>query len=152
MDHLLLGFSNQMCTHAFAKRLWCSASSAGVAIWFSLSQQPAYCSDISAYLQFSFMRVVCCGARCYRLQTISFFDILVLPISANRQTSEDCVWLVDKANEASKAKKADKANNASKANKANKLGIAATVLCFECRSHLLSNSNKLDCSIKVVSE
>jgi hypothetical protein len=43
-------------------------------------------------------------------------DILVLPISDNRQTSEDCVWLVDKANEASKAKKADKANNANKAN------------------------------------
>ena len=80
------------------------------------------------------------------------FDILVLPISDNRQTSEDCVWLVDKANEASKAKKADKANNANKANmaiKANKLGIAATFLCCGCRSHLLSNSNKLDCSIKV---
>jgi len=40
-------------------------------------------------------------------------DILVLPISDNRHTSEDRVWLVDKA---SKAKKADKANNANKAN------------------------------------
>jgi hypothetical protein len=76
MDHLLLGFSNQMCIHAFAKRWWCSASSAGVAIWFSLSQQPAYCSAISAYLQFSFMRVVCSGARCCRLQAISSLPLL----------------------------------------------------------------------------